>query len=175
MKVGAAKDSSSSGGPLSLMSSISITQGPSSSSSGASGSSHLQLPQPLFPHLSRLHCLIELDVENLEVKIADLSTNGTWLNGRRLPKPIRKDLTKKSSVTGTTKVIPGGDLRAGAAVLLCHGDEITFKAEGSSALVPNPISSSSKSKLTVTGKEDNSNLVNVAEFGFVVNLEMGGG
>mmetsp|Transcript_128653 Transcript_128653/g.223031 ORF Transcript_128653/g.223031 Transcript_128653/m.223031 type:complete len:284 (-) Transcript_128653:74-925(-) len=52
---------------------------------------------------SRLHCQITLDSEKGGVYIADSSTNGTWLNGQKLP-------TKKLG-----------------KVLLSHGDEILFR------------------------------------------------
>lgn len=55
------------------------------------------------PILSRQHCLITLDAEKGAVYIADLSTNGTFLNGIRLPS---KKLGK---------------------VCLSHGDEILLK------------------------------------------------
>lgn len=52
---------------------------------------------------SRLHCVLELDKERGAVYCLDLSTNGTYLNGLRLP---GKDAGK---------------------VLLSHGDELLFK------------------------------------------------
>lgn len=52
---------------------------------------------------SRLHCQITLDSEKGGVYVTDSSTNGTWLNGERLP---QKKLGK---------------------VLLSHGDEILFR------------------------------------------------
>jgi len=57
--------------------------------------------------VSRHHCLISFDANKGVVYIADLSTNGTFLNGTRLPS---KKLGK---------------------VLLSHGDEILFRDPGS--------------------------------------------
>merc|ERR1719330_2086020 len=36
-------------------------------------------------HISRQHCPLELDTAKGAVYIVDLSTNGTFLNGKRLP------------------------------------------------------------------------------------------
>merc|ERR1712048_1199550 len=55
------------------------------------------------PIISRQHCVIELDAERGAVYVLDCSTNGTFLNGRRLP--------SKSS----------------GKVLLSHGDELLLK------------------------------------------------
>merc|ERR1712050_414468 len=57
--------------------------------------------------VSRQHCVLELDAERGAVYIIDCSTNGTFLNGRQLP--------KKSS----------------GKVLLSHGDELLLKDPGS--------------------------------------------
>mmetsp|Transcript_17231 Transcript_17231/g.26007 ORF Transcript_17231/g.26007 Transcript_17231/m.26007 type:complete len:183 (-) Transcript_17231:33-581(-) len=53
--------------------------------------------------VSRQHCILELDPERGAVYILDVSTNGTYLNGVRLP---NKNVGK---------------------VLLSHGDELLFK------------------------------------------------
>jgi len=55
-------------------------------------------------HISRQHCVIEFDTKRSGVYIIDCSTNGTFLNGKRLP--------AKSS----------------GKVLLSHGDEINLKS-----------------------------------------------
>jgi len=55
-------------------------------------------------HISRQHCVIEFDMKRSGVYIIDCSTNGTFLNGKRLP--------AKSS----------------GKVLLSHGDEINLKS-----------------------------------------------
>merc|ERR1719440_798379 len=57
--------------------------------------------------VSRQHCVLELDSERGAVYILDCSTNGTFLNGRRLP-------GKKAG-----------------KVLLSHGDELLLKDPGS--------------------------------------------
>lgn len=53
--------------------------------------------------ISRLHCFLELSASKGSIYIADCSTNGTFLNGVRLPS------------------------RKLGKVLVSHGDEITFK------------------------------------------------
>eukprot|EP00746_Dinoflagellata_sp_MGD_P155734 gnl/MRDRNA2_/MRDRNA2_85535_c0_seq2.p1 gnl/MRDRNA2_/MRDRNA2_85535_c0~~gnl/MRDRNA2_/MRDRNA2_85535_c0_seq2.p1 ORF type:complete len:434 (-),score=66.98 gnl/MRDRNA2_/MRDRNA2_85535_c0_seq2:372-1673(-) len=53
--------------------------------------------------MSRQHCIIELDMSRGAVYIIDTSTNGTFLNGERLP------------------------AKASAKVLLSHGDELLLK------------------------------------------------
>jgi pSer/pThr/pTyr-binding forkhead associated (FHA) protein len=53
--------------------------------------------------ISRQHCMLELDAERGAVYVIDMSTNGTFLNGLRLP----------SSSVGK--------------VLLSHGDELLLK------------------------------------------------
>lgn len=124
--------------------------------------------------------MIEFDVENKEVKIADLSANGTWLNARRLPKG-----SKTSSMGTSTKTTT----KAGAAILLCHGDEITFNkpaAEGSTnskLLGPGggamPSTNSKTPGKTGLSAEDLKQIetgkpvasVSTAEFAFVVNME----
>jgi len=58
--------------------------------------------------VSRNHCVLSFDVSKGAVYVADLSTNGTFLNGRRLPS---KKLGK---------------------VLLSHGDELLLKDPNSS-------------------------------------------
>lgn len=55
------------------------------------------------PIISRQHCVMELDMERGAVYVIDCSTNGTFLNGTRLP----------SKTVGK--------------VLLSHGDELLFK------------------------------------------------
>jgi len=57
--------------------------------------------------MSRQHCLISFDATKGIVYIADLSTNGTWINGVRLPS---KKLGK---------------------VMLSHGDELLLRDPGS--------------------------------------------
>ncbi|CAD7949243.1 unnamed protein product [Amoebophrya sp. A25] len=57
------------------------------------------------PAISRQHCIIDYDHRKGGVFIHDYSTNGTYLNSKRLP--------------------PKGKQR----VFLCHGDEILFKNE----------------------------------------------
>lgn len=52
---------------------------------------------------SRQHCLFEFDVARGAVYVIDLSTNGAWLNGHKLP--------SKSS----------------GKVILCHGDELLLR------------------------------------------------
>lgn len=54
-------------------------------------------------HVSRQHCVIELDMKKRGIYVIDCSTNGTYLNGKRLP----------GKSTGK--------------VLLSHGDEIVLK------------------------------------------------
>jgi hypothetical protein len=56
------------------------------------------------PLLSRQHCIIELDFTRRGVYAIDCSTNGTWVNGKRLP-------AKQSG-----------------KVFLAHGDELTLKS-----------------------------------------------
>merc|ERR1712187_869318 len=58
------------------------------------------IPDPI---ISRQHCVLELDPERGAVYALDCSTNGTFLNGVRLPS---KQLGK---------------------VLISHGDDLTFK------------------------------------------------
>lgn len=53
--------------------------------------------------VSRVHCILELDQERGAVYILDCSTNGTFLNGRRLP------------------------AKQAGKVLLSHGDELLLK------------------------------------------------
>merc|ERR1719157_472571 len=55
------------------------------------------------PLMSRSHCIIELDREKGCVYAIDASTNGTYLNGKRLPKNM------------------------GGKVLVSHGDELLLK------------------------------------------------
>merc|ERR1719188_334089 len=55
------------------------------------------------PSVSRQHCILSLDEQKGGVFVTDLSTNGTYLNGVRLP-------SKKQG-----------------KVLLSHGDELLFK------------------------------------------------
>merc|ERR1719359_825861 len=57
--------------------------------------------------VSRQHCVLELDAERGSVYILDCSTNGTFLNGRRLPG------------------------KSAGKVLLSHGDELLLKDPGS--------------------------------------------
>merc|ERR1719373_1366159 len=57
--------------------------------------------------ISRQHCVLELDPERGAVYILDCSTNGTFLNGRRLPS------------------------KTAGKVLLSHGDELLLKDPGS--------------------------------------------
>lgn len=61
------------------------------------------IPDPI---ISRHHCIIELDSERGAVYAIDCSTNGTYLNGLRLPS------------------------KHAGKVLLSHGDELLFKDPG---------------------------------------------
>ena len=56
------------------------------------------------PLMSRHHCVIELDFTRRGVYVIDCSTNGTWLNGKRLP------------------------VKQSGKVFLAHGDELTLKS-----------------------------------------------
>eukprot|EP00931_Biecheleriopsis_adriatica_P027500 TRINITY_DN16540_c0_g1_i1.p1 TRINITY_DN16540_c0_g1~~TRINITY_DN16540_c0_g1_i1.p1 ORF type:complete len:555 (-),score=118.65 TRINITY_DN16540_c0_g1_i1:91-1755(-) len=58
--------------------------------------------------LSRKHCTITFEPEKSACYVQDLSTNGTYLNGKRLPRPPYKNPTD-------------------ARVRLFHGDELMFK------------------------------------------------
>ena len=59
--------------------------------------------------VSRKHCTLTREPERGKVHIQDFSTNGTFLNGRRLPSPPFSNPEE-------------------ALVRLCHGDELTFRA-----------------------------------------------
>jgi len=66
------------------------------------------------PMMSRIHCAIELDIERRGVYVIDASTNGTFLNGKPLP---RKQSGK---------------------VMLSHGDELNLReAEGEFGYIVN--------------------------------------
>jgi hypothetical protein len=58
--------------------------------------------------ISRKHCTITFEPEKGTCYVQDLSTNGTYLNGKRLPRPPYKNPTD-------------------ARVRLFHGDELMFK------------------------------------------------
>eukprot|EP00929_Paragymnodinium_shiwhaense_P107318 TRINITY_DN73409_c0_g1_i1.p1 TRINITY_DN73409_c0_g1~~TRINITY_DN73409_c0_g1_i1.p1 ORF type:complete len:629 (+),score=194.12 TRINITY_DN73409_c0_g1_i1:79-1887(+) len=60
------------------------------------------------PGISRKHCTITLDVEKSACYVQDLSTNGTFLNGKRLPRPPYKHPQD-------------------ARIRVFHGDELMFK------------------------------------------------
>lgn len=60
------------------------------------------------PGLSRKHCTITLEPEKAACYVQDLSTNGTFLNGKRLPRPPYRNPQD-------------------ARVRLFHGDELFFK------------------------------------------------
>lgn len=61
-----------------------------------------------IPGLSRKHCTITLEPEKGSCYVQDLSTNGTYLNGKRLPRPPYKNPQD-------------------ARVRLFHGDELFFR------------------------------------------------
>ena len=61
-----------------------------------------------IPGLSRKHCTITFEPEKGACYVQDVSTNGTYLNGKRLPRPPFKN-------------------PADARVRLFHGDELLFK------------------------------------------------
>lgn len=61
-----------------------------------------------IPGLSRRHCTITFEPEKGAVYLQDLSTNGTYLNGKRLPRPPYKNPQD-------------------ARVRLFHGDEMFFR------------------------------------------------
>jgi len=71
---------------------------------GTDPSNHLRVRGPL---LSRTHVLFEFSPERGAVYVIDCSTNGTFLNGKRLP------------------------AKASGKVLLWHGDELLFQEPGS--------------------------------------------
>jgi len=77
-----------------------FTSQSSKMSIGKDKHNHVVVHDPL---VSRHHCLVSLDAGKGVVYVTDLSTNGTYLNGRRLPS---KKLGK---------------------VLLSHGDELLLK------------------------------------------------
>lgn len=64
------------------------------------GRNHVVIPDPL---MSRQHCSLELDITRGSVYIMDQSTNGTFLNGCRLPKA------------------------KGGKVICSHGDDLVLK------------------------------------------------
>ena len=66
--------------------------------------------------VSRKHCSITLECERGRVVIQDFSTNGTYLNRRRIPEP---------PVAATNP--------SDALARLCHGDELTFRPPQGSA------------------------------------------
>merc|ERR1719316_166653 len=55
--------------------------------------------------VSRRHCKLELHLKKGGVYVSDISTNGTYLNGRRLPKKEKR-----------------------SKVLVAHGDELLLKS-----------------------------------------------
>ncbi|CAK8986548.1 unnamed protein product [Durusdinium trenchii] len=61
-----------------------------------------------IPGLSRKHCTVTFEPEKGACYVQDVSTNGTYLNGKRLPRPPFKN-------------------PADARVRLFHGDELLFK------------------------------------------------
>ncbi|CAJ1364315.1 unnamed protein product [Effrenium voratum] len=61
-----------------------------------------------IPGLSRKHCTITFEPEKGACYVQDVSTNGTYLNGKRLPRPPFKNPSD-------------------ARVRLFHGDELLFK------------------------------------------------
>lgn len=69
---------------------------------GKGPENHVILPNP-YKVVSRTHCVLEYDEERGAVYIYDCSTNGTFLNQRRLPP------------------------KANGKILLSHGDELMFK------------------------------------------------
>eukprot|EP00928_Gymnodinium_smaydae_P053333 TRINITY_DN37345_c0_g1_i1.p1 TRINITY_DN37345_c0_g1~~TRINITY_DN37345_c0_g1_i1.p1 ORF type:complete len:616 (+),score=135.90 TRINITY_DN37345_c0_g1_i1:63-1910(+) len=66
------------------------------------------------PGISRKHCTITLEPDKGAVYVQDLSTNGTYLNGKRLPKPPFKNPQD-------------------ARVRLFHGDELFFRLRSEGA------------------------------------------
>merc|ERR1711976_1043994 len=60
------------------------------------------------PGVSRKHCTITFEPERGACYVQDLSTNGTYLNGKRLPRPPYKNPQD-------------------ARVRLFHGDELFFR------------------------------------------------
>merc|ERR1719191_540150 len=66
------------------------------------------------PGISRKHCTITFEPEKGAVYVQDLSTNGTFLNGKRLPRPPFKNPQD-------------------ARVRLFHGDELLFRLRSEGA------------------------------------------
>jgi len=64
-----------------------------------------------IPGVSRKHCTITFEPEKRACYVQDLSTNGTYLNGKRLPRPPYKNPQD-------------------ARVRLFHGDELLFRLRG---------------------------------------------
>ena len=72
--------------------------------------------------ISRRHCVIEYDYQKGGVYITDLnSTNGSYLNGKRLPRSSQK--------------AKPGKQRDYQKVVLCHGDELLFNSGTTGTLV----------------------------------------
>merc|ERR1712113_835593 len=69
---------------------------------GKGPENNVVLPNP-YKVLSRQHCVLEYDDDRGAVYLFDCSTNGTFLNGRRLPP------------------------KQNGKILLSHGDELMFK------------------------------------------------
>lgn len=67
-----------------------------------------------IPGLSRKHCTITFEPEKASCYVQDLSTNGTYLNGKRLPRPPYKNIQD-------------------ARVRLFHGDELFFRLRSEEA------------------------------------------
>lgn len=67
-----------------------------------------------IPGLSRKHCTITLEPEKGACYVQDLSTNGTYLNGKRLPRPPYKNIQD-------------------ARVRVFHGDELFFRLRSEEA------------------------------------------
>lgn len=67
-----------------------------------------------IPGLSRKHCTITLEPEKAACYVQDLSTNGTYLNGKRLPRPPYKKPQD-------------------ARVRIFHGDELFFRLRSEDA------------------------------------------
>lgn len=60
------------------------------------------------PNISRKHCSLTLEADRGKVHLQDFSTNGTFINGRRLSQAPY-------------------DNPEDALVRICHGDELTFR------------------------------------------------
>eukprot|EP00747_Dinoflagellata_sp_TGD_P130837 gnl/TRDRNA2_/TRDRNA2_174884_c0_seq1.p1 gnl/TRDRNA2_/TRDRNA2_174884_c0~~gnl/TRDRNA2_/TRDRNA2_174884_c0_seq1.p1 ORF type:complete len:296 (-),score=51.96 gnl/TRDRNA2_/TRDRNA2_174884_c0_seq1:133-1020(-) len=79
---------------------LSAAEGRTTLTIGKEKTNDVQIKDPI---ISRQHCVLEFDPDRGSVYAIEFSTNGTFLNGRRLP-------SKKSG-----------------KVLLSHGDELLFK------------------------------------------------